>query len=139
MKRCPRCKEIKPIEKFGKHANTKDGHRVWCRPCNNQKAKEYYAKNSQKYHERYMNLKREFIEAYDGKCYCCGETAIAFLTLDHIHGGGYKERLKEGTGTQIYLRLRKAGYPKDKYRCACMNCNLAVAYGRTCPHKKGKE
>jgi hypothetical protein len=81
-----------------------------------------------------MRTKAEFVSAYGGKCYCCGEDELAFLTLDHVNGGGTVERVREGRGNQMYLKAKREGYPK-KYRCACMNCNLATSYGRTCPHQ----
>jgi len=136
-KKCPRCNRTKSLHLFGKHSSAKDGYRCWCKICSRKASKASYSTEYAR--ARHLRYKREFVSAYGGKCYCCGEAEITFLTLDHINGGGHKERVKEGTGTQIYLRVRREGYPKDKYRLACMNCNIAVTYGRTCPHKaKGR-
>lgn len=82
-------------------------------------------------------LKLEMIAGYGGKCACCGETEPAFLTLDHIHGGGLADRKKVGS-RGIYKRLRDLGWPRDGYRLLCMNCNLATKFGRTCPHQLTK-
>lgn len=83
-------------------------------------------------------LKLEVIKEYGGKCECCGETAHEFLALDHRHGGGTKLR-KAGKlkgGTDSYRLAKKEGFPKDKYRLLCHNCNMAFGhYGRCPPHE----
>lgn len=81
--------------------------------------------------------KQEMVDAYGGKCACCGENELAFLSLDHIGGGG-KHRLSCGRKNhvqEIRRQLKAAGWPKDKYRLLCMNCNFATSRGRTCPHQ----
>jgi hypothetical protein len=79
-------------------------------------------------------LKMEFITAYGGKCTCCGESEPRFLTLEHIYHDGYEERLKYGTAFH-YARLKKLGWPKDRYTLYCMNCNFSTRFGEPCPHK----
>lgn len=69
--------------------------------------------------KRRMEIREIVIAAYGGKCSLCSETRA--LTVDHINGGGHFER--KHFGTQFYYRLIKLGFPKDKYRCLCMNCN----------------
>ncbi len=82
----------------------------------------------------------ELIEAYGGKCQCCEETETAFLTLDHIGGGGAEHRKSLGGNHIRKLRqeLKAQGWPKDKYRLLCMNCNFATRHGKPCPHIKQK-
>jgi hypothetical protein len=84
----------------------------------------------------------DLIEGYGGKCACCGETEPAFLTLDHIGGGGAAHRRSIKRGNKI-LRIRQelkaAGWPTDKYRLLCMNCNFATRHGKVCPHQLKKE
>jgi 5-methylcytosine-specific restriction endonuclease McrA len=74
----------------------------------------------------------EGIVAYGGKCGCCGETRIGFLTLDHINGrAGDPYRI---TGQKAWARLKARGWPKDNFQLLCFNCNCAKGiYGR-CPH-----
>ncbi len=79
-------------------------------------------------------LRSEVIYAYGRLCECCGEEHLEFLTIDHKHGGGSKER-KSG-GASLYKRLKKLGFPKDKYRCLCMNCNWSLGKWGYCPHNK---
>jgi hypothetical protein len=73
-------------------------------------------------------LKIETLSAYGGvKCAVCGYNKdYRALDLDHINGGGNKERIKTGIngGIKFYNILRKQGFPdKDKYRVLCRNCN----------------
>jgi len=80
-------------------------------------------------------LKQEVIHAYGGKCECCGESHIEFLTIDHIKGDGAEHRAKCGKGRKIYADIKRQGFPKDKYRCLCLNCNIALGFYGYCPHK----
>jgi hypothetical protein len=68
---------------------------------------------------------------YGGKCACCGESRIEFLTIDHINGGGCKHR-RRIRGIPFYQWLIKHGLPKG-YRVLCLNCNAKywINGGRT--------
>jgi hypothetical protein len=78
-----------------------------------------------------------FYDAMGGKCECCGESDIRFLTLDHRNGDGYQHRQDGFQCQQIYREARREGYPKDRYAILCWNCNCARTHkGRgVCPHK----
>lgn len=83
-------------------------------------------------------VKDEVIEAYGGRCVCCGESEKVFLNIDHINNDGALDRLKSQLfGTKMYRFLRRNGFPKDNYQLLCCNCNWAkhVCDGE-CPHKK---
>lgn len=77
----------------------------------------------------------ELIDAYGGRCACCGEREPAFLTLDHIGGGGNRHRRLSGGDRKMKQEIKRLGFPKDKYRLLCMNCQIATRFGRTCPHQ----
>jgi len=86
------------------------------------------------------NVRIETIAAYGGKCACCGEWRLEFLSLDHKHGGGYAERKAKKTwgrgGIGFYLHLKRDGFPrKDELRVLCMNCNTAMGFFGHCPHQ----
>lgn len=74
--------------------------------------------------------------AYGGyECACCGEKEKAFLTIDHVYGGGCKHR-KE-IGSDIYRWLRKNKYPPG-FQVLCMNCQWGKKNcNGVCPHQKG--
>jgi hypothetical protein len=69
-------------------------------------------------------------------CHCCGESEVDFLNIDHIHGGGTKERKvhkRGGSSFAVYLRTR--GFPSG-FRILCYNCNCALAHFSVCPHER---
>lgn len=86
-----------------------------------------------------QKLRLEVLVHYGGnppKCVCCGETLYKFLSIDHINGGGHKERLKYGMGSRgLYIHLRNE-FP-DGYQVLCMNCNWGKRMNNgVCPHCK---
>lgn len=81
-----------------------------------------------------LAIRKEVLEAYGNKCACCGESAEEFLTIDHIDGRGSHHR-KE-VGPRLYAVLRRLGFPKDKYRLLCMNCNFSYGMRGYCPHQR---
>jgi hypothetical protein len=90
--------------------------------------------------ERVRKLKSGIIEAYGGKCSCCGESHFEFLTIDHVMGGGLKHRRQltgggRRAGSILYWWLKKNGYPEG-FRVLCMNCNLSFGLYGYCPHQQ---
>jgi hypothetical protein len=110
-----------------------------CAPCY---ARERYHEDPEKYkayarEQQKVNrtrLRDEMIDAYGGRCACakCPETNSAFLTLDHIGGGGREHRSK--VGSHAYADLRRRGWPTEGFRLLCWNCNAMVRFGNPCPH-----
>lgn len=88
--------------------------------------------------DRHAKFKRLVFDGYGNKCYCCGETEILFLNLDHINGGGKQDRKKHGGNqTNFLLSVIKRGFPNE-YRILCYNCNLGRDKNNgACPHEKG--
>lgn len=73
------------------------------------------------------------LAAYGGACACCGETTPAFLTIDHVDGGGAEHRRE--VGRDIYRWLVREGFP-DGFRLLCWNCNCGrERNGGMCPHE----
>lgn len=86
---------------------------------------------------RALRIKKEVMDLYGGKCECCGETHIAFLTIDHINHDGQELRNtgKQTGGGSFYKRLRRQ--PRDpSLQVMCFNCNLARRVTGVCPHKE---
>lgn len=93
-----------------------------------------YIERSRRYR---ASLKKKVMNYYGGKCECCGESEIAFLTLDHINNDGSKQRKelkRKGGGDHFYLWVIKNDFPKD-LRILCFNCNCGRRHG-ICPHQK---
>jgi len=86
-----------------------------------------------------IRLRQEVVSAYGGRCVCCGEDRIEFLSIDHIGGGGNKHRKSLGrTGYHFYYWLRRKGYPEG-FRVLCHNCNQSWGHYGHCPHLTGGE
>jgi len=144
-KRCVACGKTKPISEFYKHSNKRTGYDKYhsrCKPCKNKyqvawhrKSPERVARAAMDRREHQARRRREAIAAYGGKCTCCGEDNPAFLTVDHIGGGGNKHRRSLGSNEAVYTWLQRNGYPKDGFQLLCMNCNWASSRnGGVCPH-----
>lgn len=84
---------------------------------------------------RISRLRKEIVQAYGGRCECCGKTEVAVLSIDHVDRKGAIDRKQHGSGTPFYNYLKKTGFPKDGLRLLCMNCQFGFRYGKICPHQ----
>lgn len=82
--------------------------------------------------------KQMVIDAYGGRCSCCGEDNPAFLSIDHIENDGNKHRQTGvGCGNKFYQWLIRNNFPKDNYQLLCFNCNQGKRVnGGVCPHQQ---
>lgn len=79
---------------------------------------------------------RELFEAYGGKCRCCGETELDFLTIEHSRRDGNQFRKRVPSG-RSHAWLRQNGYPQDLgLEILCANCQMATWRKRGCPHRR---
>jgi hypothetical protein len=125
MKVCTCCHRELDESYYSKDATNKCGFRSICRECNGAYQKIYQ-----------QRIKANVMSHYGGRCVCCGETELVFLTIDHISGGGTKQRKETGPGTAFYRWLQKNDYPIG-YQVLCHNCNFAKTMG-PCPHTLGE-
>jgi len=109
-----------------------------------KKQREKHKKNNQRYMKLYYQehkerllrlrkdwrrkLKEEVLTHYGGgklACVLCSENDVDCLTIDHIKGGGNKQRraLKLSNTTTFYHWLEDTNFPKG-YRTLCMNCQF---------------
>lgn len=96
-----------------------------------QSTPEYKEKTNIRNRNRIERLWNEVLIFYGNRCECCGESNISFLTLDHINGGGSKERM----GSTTTLQKAVDEKDKNKYRILCYNCNTGRYWnGGICPH-----
>lgn len=101
-----------------------------------EKNRERHLKNKREYKKRYG--KRNFLEAIEhygnSRCFCCDESEILFLTLDHIDGGGNQHRKHENIA-HLATWAKKNNWPPI-FRVACRNCNYAIYRNNgVCPHQ----
>ena len=133
LRKCLECGKKKPLSDFRLMKDRWRKHT--CKKC--MKAR-YFAANKSKVYEyrkaRERRTKEEVITHYGGKCNCCGETIIEFLTMDHIHGGGRKHA-KELKKTRFFMWVKRNNYP-DYLQVLCFNCNCGrEVNGGICPHQ----
>lgn len=157
---CPLCENTLSLSLFAKK---KAGVSHWCKQCSNKwhnkKRAERWANGLcgycgtrplQSYGKRckecavsgnlgtkilYALRKQQAVEAYGGKCVCCGESNIGFLTLDHINNDGYVYKKLNG-GAPLVVWARNNNYP-NVLQLMCYNCNMGrdKAPNKVCPHK----
>lgn len=152
---CKICLKTKPLSEF--HPDKRYGRLRYmhvCHICHLTKMRKYYADNKhlwvackKRFGPEHMKgimrrysrrLKAAVIDAYGGKCQCCGEDDLEFLTIEHSRHDGKKHR--DDTNQKVYFDLKKRGYPQDLgITVLCWNCNMATRYGAVCPHKRGKQ
>lgn len=153
---CAHCKQTFPAttEFFRAAGGRPFGIGYYCHDCARARGRERAAKRpaaeregSRLYYLAYMKRSHlACLRAYGGdppRCACCGETEIAFLTLDHIDGDGKAHRAEltaqEGrpmAGYNFYRWLEAHGFPPG-IQCLCFNCNVAKRTYRACPHQEG--
>lgn len=145
MKTCSKCGESKDVSQFRRDYRSRKEikYRSDCKQCFDASNKECKQRYLNKYPDRRgaslrryrIRLKADAINGLGGKCECCREDRIEFLSVDHIHGRG--KTLKTQTGANSYIVVIKEGFPRDKFRVLCYNCNLSFGFLGYCPHQKG--
>jgi hypothetical protein len=157
-KYCTGCGRLQPIDDFGRDHRMRDGHVKRCRPCLGIQRKErgftrgslearlawerkYYSERHDQilaYSKTYSDrLRQHVLAAYGHRCACCGETAAEFLAVDHVEGRGGEELKHLGvSGRGFYLWLKRRGFPRDRFRLLCHNCNSARGLYGYCPHER---
>jgi hypothetical protein len=86
--------------------------------------------------QRAVRIKADVIKKYGGSCKCCGESKVAFLTVDHINNDGTALR-KSGAhsgGGHFYKRLLKLPV-NPTLQILCWNCNMGRKITGVCPHR----
>ena len=136
---CRKCGVILTDENW--YVSHKKIHKHICKECECKRARKWRQDNI----DRHNQLKREsnhrlideVIDVYGGKCACCGETRREYLTIDHVNGGGNKQKREMGflTSQVLYRWLKQNNYPKG-FQVLCFNCNCGKRNYSVCPHNK---
>jgi len=109
------------------HCGTPSGRLSLCKGC-----RPIYAAHNKRLRDK---NKQAVLDHYGHACACCGEARSAFLTIDHIDGGGNKHRKEIGGSAHLHSWLIKNKFP-DGFRTLCFNCNCGRRFtGGVCPHE----
>jgi hypothetical protein len=94
-----------------------NGHTKYCLECRT---------GGVKYKRYALVIKEKVYTQYEDKCGHCGFTDRRALQLDHVLGGGTKERKeKRWSNASVYSDALK--HP-EKYQLLCANCNAIKRY-----------
>ena len=85
-----------------------------------------------------FKIKQAVIEKYGGKCNCCGELNIGFLTMDHINTDGAARKKENVSEVNIFEHLNNKLVDLETYQVLCYNCNCGRYINNgICPHLEG--
>lgn len=121
MKKCHRCKQMKPLDVI-----TSNGY---CRPCNIEYGRQYQAKNRERRNaqnrrcaaKRYK-MNRDHMIAYLGEhpCVDCGEADIVVLDFDHTDPSKKRAQIADVLGSWNWQTILAE---IDKCLVRCANCH----------------
>lgn len=124
MKRCSRCRELKPLEAFNKLTRAKDGRQWNCRACNAAWHAENRAHHNALIAKRNVrvledNHRRLFEVKLERGCADCGERDPTVLEFDHLRD---KKAVVSGLlrYTPSWNRMLEE---IDKCEVVCANCH----------------
>src|SRR5690349_6288281 len=77
-----------------------DQYVKYCKTCKREKAQRYRNENLEEVREYQRikqkeygdSLRQQALEAYGGRCVCCGESTPEFLHFDHVNNDGAEHR-----------------------------------------------
>lgn len=87
--------------------------------------KKYSQTHKSGYQKEYLRkIRNSVVEILGGVCIKCGFSDIRALQIDHINGGGSKERKSGGYVGNFHKHvLRSVLNQENKYQLLCANCN----------------
>ena len=124
MRKCSKCKNVKPLSDFNKHER---GLTSWCKECVRERSRQYYKEKGDVLKEKrkcYYKQKREWFNEYKKtlKCSKCEENHIACLEFHHINPDKKDFGISEALG-QLNLSKEKIIEEISKCEILCSNCH----------------
>lgn len=134
MRRCGRCRELKPLEDFS--PRKKGGWQGYCRTCLRQYKQEYYQKNRDKYIARSLAHKRRLkailLEAKNQPCSDCKRRFPPYvLDFDHREGERKLFNVSE-LNAHRWVSVRVLLAEIAKCDLVCANCHRIRTHERRC-------
>lgn len=93
---------------------------------NPEKLKSMVLKSFHKYRD---SMRKGILQMLGNKCKNCGNSNKIVLQIDHVNGGGGKERLIYGGNSTNYYKhiLKELKSGSKEYQLLCANCNIIKA------------
>jgi exonuclease VII large subunit len=113
--------------RYAEHSEELRGKKRKYKEENREKVLASVRKSCKKFRDR---IRQAVIALFGGKCARCGFSDWRALQVDHINGGGTKER-KSLQNNQALYKAMLAADPADinsKYQLLCANCNQIKRY-----------
>ncbi len=87
-------------------------------------------KGNRKFNKKIYNIKirKPAIDILGNKCVKCGFADGRALQIDHINGGGKKERLNMSCVKYYKMVVESVLNKEGKYQLLCANCNWIKRY-----------
>lgn len=136
---------LTPQQRWSRSEKGRAYHKEWRnknRDSVRRSQNKYHANNLDKRREwkraAWSRIRRRVIDKYGGKCACCGELELDFLSIEHVGEWGHIHRKILGTRSPwtLYDDLTTYDYPKEKIIVLCFNCNMGQRRLGECPHKR---
>lgn len=129
MKKCARCKKVKPLSGFRYKNKERGWLQPYCIECNKEANKEHYRKNKQDYLAKNLLRKKElkkFVTGYkeNSGCAQCGDTR--HWVLDFHHEGNKEIEISKA----VLNGWAKKRLLLEIERCTilCSNCHRDLHY-----------
>lgn len=127
FKRCCRCKESLPLDRFKSRAKSKDGLQGQCIDCQKIYRRLHYVKNRKKYIAKARVWDKKFVKWYKEykskfSCVQCGENHPACIHFHHHNNDKDKE-------VAVFAqKSSKKGVIKEIAKCTplCANCHAKL-------------
>lgn len=134
MKKCSKCKEIKPLDEFNNKTSTKDGKQPLCRLCSKATYKNYYDNTPKEKARLLANnaaalalATEEVNKRKDKPCVDCGIKYPPYV-MDFDHIGTDKQFNVSDALNRKSVRLILAEI--EKCELVCANCHRIRTYSR---------
>lgn len=112
-KRCTKCKDLKSLNNFHKHHTTHDGHHTICIKCRRAQAVRDLYK---------VNPRERIVKLLGNRCCRCGFSDVRALQIDHVNGGGTRDRARLKGAIAYYIHIER-NLNSGLYQLLCANCN----------------
>lgn len=133
MKRCPRCKQNKNSNEFGKNRAKKDGLQGICKLCKRLRDKRHYDENKSWYNQRnekaHIELLRWYREAKLSPCADCKQS-YHFTAMEWDHLPEFEK--VESISLMVRRGCSKSKILNEIAKCelVCANCHRVRTWNR---------